>query len=162
MKVKITHSCLTLRPHGLYSPWNFPGQNTGVGSLSLLQGIFPTQGSNPSLPLEWLIQLGKVNMTMVIYIIVKNYWLKSTIRKDTYDKVQENSRDGFPFVLSSGVLWALLNSPSIDVWQYILSIVDHGSSPKPWYSDNLVGPWLTLLTACMDDLSLHTLQRLSW
>ena len=28
--------------HGLYSPWNSPGQNTGVGSLSLLQGIFPT------------------------------------------------------------------------------------------------------------------------
>ena len=40
----------SLRPHGLYSPWNFPGQNTGVGSLSLLQGIFPTQGSNPGLP----------------------------------------------------------------------------------------------------------------
>ena len=33
----------------LYSPWNSLGQNTGVGSLSLLQGIFPTQGSNPSL-----------------------------------------------------------------------------------------------------------------
>ena len=32
-----------VRPHGLYSPWNSPGQNTGVGSLSLLQGIFPTQ-----------------------------------------------------------------------------------------------------------------------
>ena len=30
--------------------WNSPGQNTGVGSLSLLQGIFPTQGSNPGLP----------------------------------------------------------------------------------------------------------------
>ena len=28
------------------SPWNSPGQNCGVGSLSLLQGIFPTQGSN--------------------------------------------------------------------------------------------------------------------
>ena len=39
----------SLRPHGLYSPWNSPGQNTGVGSLSLLQGIFPTQGSNPGL-----------------------------------------------------------------------------------------------------------------
>ena len=39
----------SLRPHGLYSPWNSSGQNTGVGSLSLLQGIFPTQGSNPGL-----------------------------------------------------------------------------------------------------------------
>ena len=36
----------SLRPHGLYSPWNSPGQDTGVGSLSLLQGIFPTRGSN--------------------------------------------------------------------------------------------------------------------
>ena len=32
-----------------YSPWNSPGQNTGVGSLSLLQGIFLMQGSNPGL-----------------------------------------------------------------------------------------------------------------
>ena len=35
--------------HGLSSPWNSPGQNTGMGSLSLLQGIFPTQGSNSGL-----------------------------------------------------------------------------------------------------------------
>ena len=34
---------------GLYSQWNSPGQNTGVGSLSLLRGIFPTQGLNPGL-----------------------------------------------------------------------------------------------------------------
>ena len=40
----------SLWPHGLYSPWNSPGQNTGMGSLSLLQGISPTQGSNPGLP----------------------------------------------------------------------------------------------------------------
>ena len=39
----------SLWPHGLYSPWNSPGQNTGVGSLSFLQGIFPTQGLNPGL-----------------------------------------------------------------------------------------------------------------
>ena len=39
----------SLRPHGLYSPLTSPGQNTGVGSLSLLQGIFPTQGQNAGL-----------------------------------------------------------------------------------------------------------------
>ena len=39
----------SLRPHGLYSPWNSPGQNAGVGSLSLLQGIFQTQELNPGL-----------------------------------------------------------------------------------------------------------------
>ena len=47
-----THPVMSdsLRLHGLYCPWNSPGQNIGVGSLSLLQGIFPTQGLNPDLP----------------------------------------------------------------------------------------------------------------
>ena len=52
--VKKSESCSvmsdSLQPHGLYSSWNSLGQNTEVGSLSLLQGIFPTQGSNPGLP----------------------------------------------------------------------------------------------------------------
>ena len=39
----------SLQFHGLI-PWNSPGQNTGVGSLSLLQGIFATQGSKPGPP----------------------------------------------------------------------------------------------------------------
>ena len=34
---------------GLYNPWDFPGKNTGVGCHALLQGIFPTHGSNPGL-----------------------------------------------------------------------------------------------------------------
>ena len=37
VKVKVSQSCLTLRPHGLYSPWNSPCHNTRGGSLSLLQ-----------------------------------------------------------------------------------------------------------------------------
>ena len=46
----------SLRPHGLYSPQNSPGQNTEMGSLSLLQGIFPTQGSSPGLPQrKWIL-----------------------------------------------------------------------------------------------------------
>ena len=46
-----SHSVVSdsLLPHGLYSPWNFSGQNPGVGSCFLLQGTFPTQGLNPSL-----------------------------------------------------------------------------------------------------------------
>ena len=40
----------SLRHHGLYIPWNSPGQNTGGGSLSLLQGILPSQGPNPDIP----------------------------------------------------------------------------------------------------------------
>ena len=49
--MKATQLCPTL-----CSPWDSPGQNTGVGSLSLLQGIFPTQGSNPGLPhCRWIL-----------------------------------------------------------------------------------------------------------
>ena len=42
LKVKESCSAMSssLQPYGLYSPWNSPGQNAGVGSLSLLQGIF--------------------------------------------------------------------------------------------------------------------------
>ena len=49
LKVKVTQMCLTLWD-SMDCPWNSPGHNIGVGSLSLLQGIFPTQGSNPGLP----------------------------------------------------------------------------------------------------------------
>ena len=46
----------SLQPHGLYSPWNSPGKNTGVGCHSLLQEIFPTQGLNPGLPhCRWIL-----------------------------------------------------------------------------------------------------------
>ena len=55
MPAKSLRSCPTLcgprglQPARLLCPRDFPGRNTGVGSLSLLQGIFPTQGSNPGL-----------------------------------------------------------------------------------------------------------------
>ena len=49
-EVKVSQSGPTLLLCGLYSPWDSPGQNTGVDSHSLLQGIFPTQESNPGLP----------------------------------------------------------------------------------------------------------------
>ena len=45
----------SLWPYGLYSLWNSPDQNTRVGSLALLQGIFPIQGSNSCLPHCWWI-----------------------------------------------------------------------------------------------------------
>ena len=46
MKVKVAQLCLTLC-NPMDSPWNSLSQNIGVGSYSLLQGIFATQGSNP-------------------------------------------------------------------------------------------------------------------
>ena len=54
--ISLTSKWLFLWPHGLYSPWNSQGQNTRVGSLSVLQGIFPTQGLNPGLPhCRWIL-----------------------------------------------------------------------------------------------------------
>ena len=54
LKVKSSVMSDSLRPHGLQPtrllcPWAFPGKTTGVGCHFLLQGIFPTQGSNPGL-----------------------------------------------------------------------------------------------------------------
>ena len=64
---------VSLRPHGMYSPWDSPGQNTRVGSCSLLQEIFPAQGLNPGLPLcrKILYQLshqgnGEVQITALL------------------------------------------------------------------------------------------------
>ena len=53
-----SHSVVSncLWPHGLYSPWNSPDQNTEVGSLSLLRGISPIQGLNPGfLHCGWIL-----------------------------------------------------------------------------------------------------------
>ena len=54
-KVLVTQLCVTLQTHGLQParllcPWDYLGKNTGVGYHFLLQGIFPTQGSNSGLP----------------------------------------------------------------------------------------------------------------
>ena len=57
-KKRKSHSVVSdsLQPHGLYRPWNSPGRNIGMSSLSLLQEFFPTQGSNPGLPhCRWLL-----------------------------------------------------------------------------------------------------------
>ena len=101
-----SHSVVSesLLPHGLYSPWNSSGQNTGVGSPSLLQGIFSTQGSNPgikprspvfqadSLPAEPQGSPPKGNL---VSIMQSNYLL-SSIKKNIlcgnflFFKVSEN------------------------------------------------------------------------
>ena len=50
--ISLVQLCATLWTvaHRLLCPWYSPGKNTGVGCHALLQGIFPTQGSNPPLP----------------------------------------------------------------------------------------------------------------
>ena len=84
----LSHS---LRPHELYSPWNYPGQNTGVGSPSLLLRIFPTQGLNPGLlqilyqpshqgsPFYWLMNPALTTSSL----LVKVNKMKRKIRKES-------------------------------------------------------------------------------
>ena len=66
--VLVTQLCSnSLRPQGLQParllcPWDSPGKNTGEGCHSLLQGIFPTQGSNPHL-LPW--QAGRLPLNLL-------------------------------------------------------------------------------------------------
>ena len=72
-----SESCLampdSLRPQGLYSPWKSLGQKTGVGSLSLHQGIFQTQGSNQGLPhCRWILsQLSHQERKPLIHVYIR-------------------------------------------------------------------------------------------
>ena len=70
------------QPHGLYSPRNSPGQNSGVGSLSLLQGIFQTQGSNP----------GPLHCRWILYQLSHKESSMETTREDPYTEVKIKSQ----------------------------------------------------------------------
>ena len=77
----------SLRPHGLYSPWNSPGQNTGVGSLSLLQESFPTQKSNPGLPncRQILYQLSHQGSPRILGWVAYPFSSQSLVQEQSWD-----------------------------------------------------------------------------
>ena len=84
LKSSESHSVvsISLQPHGLYSPWKTPGQNPAVGSHSLFQGIFPTQGLKPGLPhcgqiLKYLSHQGRWphNYHLALHILLTLYIL---------------------------------------------------------------------------------------
>ena len=88
----------SLQPHGLCSPWTFSGKNTGVGCLSLLQGIFPTQGSNPGLPhcRQILYQLShKGNPVNTLNLNLKNisHWILSETGKRMIKKSSHKNKN---------------------------------------------------------------------
>ena len=87
----------SLRPRGLYSPWNSPGQNTAVGSLSLLQGIIPTQGSNLDLPhcRQILYQLShQGNPLQVLHVYFSGASQVALVVKDTPANIPANAGNG--------------------------------------------------------------------
>ena len=75
--VSESHSVVSdsLRHHGLYRPWNTPGQHTGVGSRSLRQGIFPTQGLNPGLQhcRQILYKLSHKGSPIILVVNMKDF-----------------------------------------------------------------------------------------
>ena len=95
----------SFRPHGrwltrLLCSWNFQGKNTGVGYHFLLQGIFPTQGSNPcllclqedSLPLS---QVGSpdrhhslINVLFFLHLLFHNNNNKNSTMHQTHRHVK--------------------------------------------------------------------------
>jgi len=94
----------SLRPHGLYSPWNSPGQNPGMGSLSLLQGIFPTQGLNPGLSHCRQILYQKIDMQSLIALV-----FSMTLNKRTPAIKKKLSWNRFTKYVYKGFLFSSIN-----------------------------------------------------
>ena len=87
----VTQSCPSLcdpidyRPPGSSVHGDFPGKNTGVGSHALLQGIFPTQGSNPGLPpcrqIFYSLRHQEKLKTYYKITVIKKMWYRCKERK---------------------------------------------------------------------------------
>ena len=76
-------------PRGLYSPWNSPGQNTAVGSFSLLQWIFPTQESN-----RGLLHCRRISLPTAVRAVPKRGALLGELNNFPSTKSQGSQHDG--------------------------------------------------------------------
>ena len=124
-----------------HRPWNSPGQNTGVGSLSLLQGIFPTQGWNPGLlhgrRILYQLSQGKPNNTGVgslsllqqIFLTQESNWSLLHCRRILYQLSYQGRPDRFEsiFKLLSSTQQKPSNFfPQFSLFTYWLHDVGYG------------------------------------
>ena len=133
----------------LYSPWNSQGQNTGVGSLSLLQGIFPTQRSNPGLLHcgQIFYQLSHMGSPRILEWVAypfssRSSQLRNLIRVSCI-------ADGF---LTN---WAMREAPTLVKTGLLLSL----------FNQILISSWNTLMgtsETLFCQLSGHSLAQSSW
>ena len=128
----------SLRPHELYSPWNSPGQNPGAGSRSLLQGIFPTQGSNPGLPhCRWILYHLSHQGSLRILVWVTHPFSRGS----SYTGIEPGSPALQANSLSaelSGKPWGLLHGDDFKkrkTWFNLPLII------KLWFLDSCMGNW---------------------
>ena len=76
---EVSQSCPTLcdpMDTRLLRPWDFLSKSTGVGCHFLLQGIFPTQGSNPGLPHCRQTLYGLSHQGSSKYTLLRHFCLK--------------------------------------------------------------------------------------
>ena len=134
----------SLRPHGLYSPWNSPGQNIGVGSLSLLQEIFPTQGLNPGVPHCWQIlnQLSRKRSPRILEWIASAFsressWPRNQTRVSCISRqiLYQLSYQGSPLSHPSG-LFKKKKKKQLGYISYLL-----WENPDSWESSFSVYAW---------------------
>ena len=138
----VIQSCLTLQPHGLYParllcPWDSPGKNTGVGCHALLQGIFPTQGSNPGLPhcKRILYQLKEAKPSKSSRELVTIPWhLMKSVPKVTKQMVN---------IVIYTQQWLLLFSPAdIEIHQCLMPVQENGAAGFSNREQNHRQQWL--------------------
>ena len=146
LKVKVSESHSVLSDSAIrwtiYSPRNSPGQNTGVGNLSLLQEIFPTQGLNPSLPhcrqilshrgspiiLEWVVypfssgSSWPRNPTGVSWIVGR-FFTNWAIREATFFSESEILCNCFPDIKKSSKASDIFFPPNISISSNIYPFV---------------------------------------
>ena len=117
----------SLWPHGLWltrllCPGAFPGKNTGVGCCSLLQGIFPTQGSNPDLlHCKWILYCLSHQGSLFAYM-----YFPSTLPEQTTHRN-----------------WTIPSSLMISCCCccYVASVVSDSVQPHRWQPTRLSRPW---------------------
>ena len=130
--------------HGqLYNPWNTLGQNTGMGSLSLLLGIFPTQRSNPGFPQcrQILYQLGHTGSPRILEWVAYPFSSGSS-------QPQESNQG---LLLCRWILYQLIyqGSPSSIMSEIHWSDLDTQKNINKWSNDFnvlylLTNPWCFL------------------
>ena len=141
--MKVAQLCPTLWPHGLYRRWNSPGQNTGVGSRSLLQGIFPNQEWNPGLlHCRWILyQLSHSSVQWLSRVQLCNPMGCSTLGFPVHHQLQELAQTNVyqvgdanqpthPLSFSSSLLLMPSVFPSIRVFSNELALCIRW--PKYW------------------------------
>ena len=105
-----------------YSQWNSLGQNTGVGSLSLLQGIFPTQRLNPGLMHSRLIlyQLSHKGSPDIDCSMQTVYFIYAALLFCNWNFVPLNIPHIFPYFLHFPLLSLNISLSSISFYFVIL------------------------------------------